>query len=111
MWRDGLQAGGIKQLPEYLGKLPLAAPLIQEQLRTFVVEGYEGSIVEGTKTVGAFVFAQLSGLARDVVSVAIDFSIMLFTLFFFYKDGEIYLGGSITSCPWKSDINARCLVG
>ena len=105
------QAGGMTQLPEYLGKLPLAGPFIQEQLRTFVVEGYEGSIVDGTKTVGAFVFAQLSGLARDVVSVAIDFSIMLFTLFFFYKDGEIYLGGSITSCPWKSDINARCLVG
>jgi len=49
------QAGGIKQLPEYLGKLPLAGPFIQEQLRTFVVEGYEGSIVDGTKTVGAFV--------------------------------------------------------
>jgi predicted PurR-regulated permease PerM len=86
------QAGGIKQLPENFGKLPLAGPFIQEQLRTFVVEGYEGSIVDGTKTVGAFVFAQLSGLARDVVSVAIDFSIMLFALFFFYKDGRNLFG-------------------
>ena len=37
-------------------------------------------------------FAQLSGLARDVVSVAIDFSIMLFALFFFYKDGRNLFG-------------------
>ena len=29
----------------------------------------------------------MSGLARDAFSVTIDFSIMLFALFFFYKDG------------------------
>ena len=84
-----VRADGLQQLPGYLGKIPLAGPFIQEQLRTFVVEGsgYEGSIVEGTKTVGAFVLGQMSGLARDAFSVAIDFSIMLFALFFFYKDG------------------------
>jgi predicted PurR-regulated permease PerM len=64
-------------------------PFIQEQLRTFELEGsgYEGSIVERTKSVGAFLLGQMSGLARDAFSVTIDFSIMLFALFFFYKDG------------------------
>lgn len=87
---EWVQAGGMKQLPEYFGKIPLAGRFIQEQLGTFVVagSGYEGSIVEGTKTAGAFVFAQMSGLARNAFSVAFDFSIMLFTLFFFYKDGR-----------------------
>lgn len=86
-WVNG---GGMKQLPEYLGKLPLAGRFIQEQLGTFVVggSGYEGSIAEGTKTVGAFLLTQISGLARDAFSLTIDLSIMLFTLFFFYKDGR-----------------------
>jgi predicted PurR-regulated permease PerM len=87
---EWVQAGGMKQLPEYLGKIPLGGRFIQEQLGTFVMEGsgYEGSIVEGTKTVGAFLFAQMSDLARNTFSLTIDFSIMLFTLFFFYKDGR-----------------------
>lgn len=76
--------------PGVLRQDSLAGRFIQEQLWTFVVagSGHEGSIVEGTKTAGAFVFAQMSGLARDAFSVAFDFSIMLFTLFFFYKDGR-----------------------
>jgi len=84
-----VQTDGLKELPGYLGNIPLAGPFIQEQVRTFAVEGsgYEGSIVDGTKTVGAFLLGQMSGLARDAFSVAIDFSIMLFALFFFYKDG------------------------
>jgi predicted PurR-regulated permease PerM len=87
---EWVQAGGMKQLPEYLGEIPLAGRFIQEQLRTFVVagSGYEGSIAEGTKTVGTFLLTQISGLARDAVSLTIDLSIMLFTLFFFYKDGR-----------------------
>ncbi len=87
---EWVQAGGMKQLPEYLGKIPLAGRLIQEQLRTFVLagSGYEGSIAEGTKTVGTFLLIQISGLARDAFSLTIDLSIMLFTLFFFYKDGR-----------------------
>src|SRR5512132_479074 len=41
---EWVRADGVKQLPGYLGKLPLAGPYIQDQLRTFVVEGsgYEG---------------------------------------------------------------------
>lgn len=87
---EWVQAGGMKQLPEYLGKIPLGGPFLQEHLGTFVLagSGYEGSIAEGTKTVGAFVIARMSGLARDAVAVTFDFSIMLFTLFFFYKDGR-----------------------
>ena len=87
---EWVQAGGMKQLPEYLGKIPLAGRFIQEQLGTFVVagSGYEGSIAEGTKTVGTFLLTQISGLARDAVSLTIDLCIMLFTLFFFYKDGR-----------------------
>lgn len=87
---EWVQAGGMKQLPEYLGKIPLAGRFIQEQLGTFVVagSGYEGSIAEGTKTVGTFLLTRISGIARDAFSVAFDLSIMLFTLFFFYKDGR-----------------------
>jgi predicted PurR-regulated permease PerM len=80
----------MKQLPEYLGKIPLVGRFIQEQLGTFVLagSGYEGSIAEGTKTVGTFLLTHISGLARDAFSVTFDLSIMLFTLFFFYKDGR-----------------------
>ena len=87
---EWVQAGGMTQLPEYLGKIPLAGRFIQEQLRTFVLagSGYEGSIAEGTKTGGTFVLTQISGLARDAFSLTIDLSMMLFTLFFFYKDGR-----------------------
>ncbi len=87
---EWVQAGGMKQLPEYLGKIPLAGRFIQEQLGTFVLagSGYEGSIAEGTKTVGTFLLTHISGLARDAFSVTFDLSIMLFTLFFFYKDGR-----------------------
>ena len=115
---EWVRADGLKQLPEYLGKIPLAGPFIQEQLRTFAVEGsgYEGSIVEGTRTVGAFLLGQMSGLARDAFSVTIDFSIMLFALFFFYKDGghlfrRLYHLLPLEERHKKSDISKRCLVG
>jgi predicted PurR-regulated permease PerM len=84
------QAGGMNQFPEHLGNIPLVGRFLQEQLGRFVLEGsgYDGWIVDGTKTVGAFLLAQISGFARDAFFLTIDFTIMLFTLFFFYKDGR-----------------------
>jgi predicted PurR-regulated permease PerM len=84
-----IEHGGLKQLPQYLGALPVGGSTMQEQIGRYITEGgaTEDSIVQGVKGMGGFLLTRLSGFARNAASFAVDFFIMLFTLFFLLRDG------------------------
>jgi len=90
-----VQSGGIKRVPEYLAKLPIARGKLQEWLgRLIVVNGdFAGSFLQGSKVVSVFLLGQVTDLAKNAFAFTFSFVVMIFTLFFFLKDGpQLYQG-------------------
>ena len=87
MWVEG---GGLKRLPVVVSALPLIGNLSQEVLGRFVVAygDLQGSLLTGGKVVSAALLTGASGLAKNTFELITDFLIMLFTLFFFFRDGQ-----------------------
>ena len=85
-----LQGGGLKRLPAALMGLPLIGNISQELLGRFVLAygDLQGSLLEGGKAVSAVLLTGVSGLAKNTFDLITDFFIMLFTLFFFFRDGH-----------------------
>jgi predicted PurR-regulated permease PerM len=89
-----VQTGGAKRVPEHLSKLP-GGGLLQELIGRFVVTHGDvgGSLLQGTKAVSGFLFDQVTDLVKNVLQLAITFLVVIFTLFFFFKDGRsLYQG-------------------
>ena len=85
-----LQNGGLKQLPAAVSALPFIGNISQELLGRFVLAygDLQGSLLEGGKAVSAVLLTGVSGLAKNTFDLITDFLIMLFTLFFFFRDGQ-----------------------
>jgi predicted PurR-regulated permease PerM len=85
-----LQNGGLKQLPAAVSALPFIGNISQELLGRFVLAygDLQGSLLEGGKAVSAVLLTGVSGLAKNTFDLITDFFIMLFTLFFFFRDGQ-----------------------
>jgi len=85
-----LQNGGLKQLPATVSSLPFIGNISQELLGRFVLAygDLQGSLLEGGKAVSAALLTGVSGLAKNTFDLITDFLIMLFTLFFFFRDGQ-----------------------
>jgi predicted PurR-regulated permease PerM len=85
-----LQNGGLKQLPATVSSLPFIGNISQELLGRFVLAygDLQGSLLEGGKAVSAVLLTGVSGLAKNTFDLITDFLIMLFTLFFFFRDGQ-----------------------
>ena len=87
-----VQAGGLEQLPEQLAKLPFVGTLSQSVLG-YLVLAYgvlHGSAEDGS-TVWQTIAGTVSGLAVDLAEVGTDFLIVLFTLFFLFRDSPSLL--------------------
>ncbi|HTL60034.1 MAG TPA: AI-2E family transporter [Nitrospira sp.] len=87
MWVEG---GGLKRLPTLVSALPVIGTISQEVLGRFVVAygDVQGSLLEGGKAFSAVLLTGASGLAKNTFELVSDFLIMLFTLFFFFRDGH-----------------------
>jgi predicted PurR-regulated permease PerM len=85
-----LQNGGLKRLPAAVSALPFIGNISQELLGRFVLAygDLQGSLLEGGKAVSAVLLTGVSGLAKNTFDLITDFFIMLFTLFFFFRDGQ-----------------------
>ena len=85
-----VQNGGLKQLPAAVSALPFVGNLSQEVIGRFVLAygDLQGSLLEGGKAVSAVLLDGVSGLAKNTLDLVTDFFVMLFTLFFFFRDGE-----------------------
>jgi predicted PurR-regulated permease PerM len=88
--KEWIEAGGLKRLPVDLSTLPLIGAYIQPILGRLVVsQGDLGAaLLQNVKALSGFFVGQLAGFATNVFLLIMNFLVMVFTLFFLFKDGE-----------------------
>jgi len=88
--KDWIEAGGLKRLPVDVSALPLIGGYVQPVLGRLVVsQGDLGaSLLQSVKSLSGFFVGQLAGLATNVFLLVMNFLVMVFTLFFLFKDGD-----------------------
>jgi predicted PurR-regulated permease PerM len=91
---EWVRTGGVNRVTQYLSQLPMIGGKAQEFVGRLVAGGnLEGSLLEGGKTVSMFLLAHAADVAKNAFEFTIAFLVMIFTLFFFFKDGErLYRG-------------------
>ena len=87
---DWIKAGGLEQVGVAISQLPAVGTLGQELIGRFIVSHgqFETSLLEGGKAMSGFLAAQGAGLAKNAMLFATNFLVMLFTLFFLFRDGD-----------------------
>jgi len=85
-----IQSGGVERLREEIVKLPFGSGRVEELLSRVVVEqgNLKHVLLESSKTVSEFLVREVTGLVKNTVLLAADFLVMIFSLFFFFKDGK-----------------------
>lgn len=97
-----IQSGGLIRLPEELAKLPLGG-IIREMVDSFLAnqEDMERFVLDSAKTLQGFAVEQLTALARNAFLVVVNFLVLIFTLFFFFKDGARLVQGLYRVIPME----------
>ncbi|MFO0773749.1 MAG: AI-2E family transporter [Nitrospiraceae bacterium] len=101
-----LKNGNLHKLGEFLSGLPGIGTLSQEMAGHLIVEHggkLESSLMTGGKMVSSFVMAQGADLAANAFFVVTDFVVMLFTLFFMFRDGKDWYGKLYKAIPMEAD--------
>ncbi|MBA3612359.1 MAG: AI-2E family transporter [Nitrospirales bacterium] len=82
--------GGLHRLPGLVAQLPLIGNLSQDLLGRFVVAygDFQATLVEGGKVVSGALLSSVGGLAKNTLDLVMDFFVILFTLFFLFRDGN-----------------------
>ncbi|HBP86840.1 MAG TPA: AI-2E family transporter [Nitrospirales bacterium] len=85
-----VEEGGLQRLPHLVAGLPLIGHLSQEVLGKFVVAygDLQENLVEGGKAVSGVLLSSVGGLAKNTIDLIMDFFVILFTLFFLFRDGH-----------------------
>ncbi len=84
-----IQSDGMKRLPEYLSRLPRGGTLQELMGRAVVTNVHlEDAFLQGTKTLSVYLLSQVGDLAKNAFNLVMSFLVMIFTLFFFFKDGH-----------------------
>ena len=104
-----LRAGGLTQAAEYISTFPLIGVHSQEWLGRLIVhrEEFEASIMTGGRAVSGFLLAQAADVAKNALLIATDFLVMLFTLFFLFRDGRRLFERLYRAVPLNPDHKAK----
>ena len=86
-----VQTGGVKRLPDTLSKVPLlGSARAQQQIAKLV--GTKGNLdaffLQSAKALSGFIVDQLTGLAKNAFTLAVNSLVIVVTTFFFFKDGK-----------------------
>ncbi|HEV8328604.1 MAG TPA: AI-2E family transporter [Nitrospiraceae bacterium] len=87
---EWLKEGHLKDLGAVFAKIPGVGALSQELAGRLIVAGsgsVEASLLEGGKAISTFLLSQGVDFAKNALLLATDFLVMLFTLFFVFRDG------------------------
>ena len=107
---DWLKEGHLKDLGELFAKVPVVGGLSQELVGRLIVAGsgqVEASLLEGGKAVSTFLLSQGVDFARNALVLATDFLIMLFTLFFVFRDGPHTYATILRAIPLEEEHKAK----
>jgi predicted PurR-regulated permease PerM len=90
--REWIASGAVQRLPDRLSRLPGGSMARQWLERVAGRESdLEQLVLASAKTFSRYIVAELSDLVRDAFMLLADFLVMIFTLFFFFKDGRNWL--------------------
>jgi predicted PurR-regulated permease PerM len=107
---EWLKAGRLKDLGALFAKVPGVGSLSQELVGHLIVAGsgqIETSLLEGGKSVSTFLLSQGVDFARNALLLATDFLIMLFTLFFVFRDGARTYDTIFRAIPLEEEHKAK----
>ena len=99
---EWLAEGHLTDLGALLAQIPGVGGLSQELVGRLIVTGsgqFEGSLLEGGKAVSTFLLSQGAGFAKNALLLATDFLVMLFTLFFVFRDGPRWYRSFFLAIP------------
>ncbi|MGQ0811122.1 MAG: AI-2E family transporter [Nitrospiraceae bacterium] len=108
--RAWVASGGIERLPEQLAKLPLGTyiPDLVKKLQGKQTN-VEQFLLSSVNTLSRFLVNELSDLVRNIFFLMADFLVMIFTLFFFFKDGRQWLASIYELMPLDPAHKSRIL--
>lgn len=107
---EWLRGGHLKDLGALFAKVPGVGSLSQELVGHIIVGGsgqIETSLLEGGKSVSTFLLSQGVDFARNALLLATDFLIMLFTLFFVFRDGARTYDTIFRAIPLEEEHKAK----
>ena len=98
---DWVKAGGLKQLPQELSRLPIGGETVRGLLSrsTISQEDLEAFLLQNVRALSGFVVEQLGGLAKNIFLLIANFLVMMVTLFFFFRDGPRLVQGLYDVIP------------
>jgi len=87
---DWISSGGVERLRDDFAKLPFRSGRIEGLISRIVVEqgNLKNVLIESSKAVSQFLVVEMTGLVKNTLLLAADFLVMIFTLFFLFKDGK-----------------------
>jgi predicted PurR-regulated permease PerM len=101
--------GGLRRLGESLSQVPGLGPLSQPLIGRMVISNgeMELSILEGSKWLSTYLMAQAGDLAKNAILLVTNMGILLFTLFFLFRDGRRLYARLYDAIPLEANHKAR----
>jgi predicted PurR-regulated permease PerM len=99
---EWLKGGHLNDLGSLFANIPGIGVLSQELVGRLIVAGsgrVELSLLEGGKAISNFLLSQGVDFAKNALVLATDFLVMLFTLFFVFRDGPYAYGTIFRAIP------------
>jgi predicted PurR-regulated permease PerM len=102
--------GRLRELGESLSQIPIIGRASQEVFGRLILSNsgqLESSLLEGGKVISTFLLAQGADLAKNALVFVTDFLVMVFTLFFLFRDGDHFYHVWYTAIPLEPDHKAK----
>ncbi|MEO5957043.1 MAG: AI-2E family transporter [Nitrospiraceae bacterium] len=102
--------GRLRELGESISHIPVIGRVSHEVFGRLVLSNsgqLESSVLEGGKAVSAFLLAQGADLAKNALLFVTDFMVMVFTLFFLFRDGDHFYETCYEAIPLEPDHKAK----
>ena len=107
-----LRAGRIHEVRAWVGEIPGFGPVIQGWVGETILtrsESIQSSILEGGKVVSSFLISQSVDFAMNALMLATNFMVMIFTLFFVFRDGESAFERVCRAIPLEEEHKTKIL--
>lgn len=94
--------GRLRELGHSISQLPVIGSVTQEVFGRLILSNsgqLESSVLEGGKVISSFLLSQGADLARNAFLFVTDFLVMVFTLFFLFRDGDRFYQGLYAAIP------------
>ena len=106
------KAGRLHEIGVMVSQLPVVGRFSQDLFGRLILANsgqLESSVIEGGKVVSSFLLAQGADLAKNAFLFLTDFLVMVFTLFFLFRDGDRYYKNFYAAIPLETDHKTKIL--